>query len=181
MTEPLTARTAAIAVARGICFRSTLALNYTPPDWWECDLFEISKAGFATEYEVKLSRGDFNRDALKQQTRFSFDESLPGLEGVQRSTLNKHDLLAAGDTRGPARFYFVTPYGLIERVPAWAGWGEVVRDRGGVLRWHVRKPAPRLHSAKVSDQTRTRVFRACHWRMWRLLVRGESAATGGRP
>lgn len=34
-------------------------------DRFECDVLEVSKAGYTTEYEVKISRGDYLRDCKK--------------------------------------------------------------------------------------------------------------------
>ena len=45
--------------------------NYTPRDWWECDVFCVSKAGYFTEYEIKLTAQDFRADAQKQATRLA--------------------------------------------------------------------------------------------------------------
>lgn len=46
--------------------RSTVCPRYTPTRWWECDVFELTEAGFFREYEVKISRGDFAADRLKE-------------------------------------------------------------------------------------------------------------------
>ncbi len=31
--------------------RSTVCPRYTPTRWWECDVFELTEAGFFREYE----------------------------------------------------------------------------------------------------------------------------------
>ena len=106
--------------------------NYTPPKWWECDVFEITKAGYFREYEVKCSRSDFFNDSLKT-----------------RGKRNKHKLLQQG--KGPVQFWFVTPQGLVEKaeVPAFAGLIELV-DEYGILGATEVVKAPRLHKSKTS-------------------------------
>lgn len=71
---------------------------------WECDILEVTKAGYTHEYEVKISRADFKADSLKQK-----DDD------------NKYDVLQAGQRVN--YFSYVCPPGLlaIEDVPEWAG------------------------------------------------------------
>jgi len=45
--------------------QSTVMPNYTPRGWWECDVFELTKAEMFVEYEIKLSRADFRADRNK--------------------------------------------------------------------------------------------------------------------
>lgn len=71
---------------------------------WECDVLEITKSGYAYEYEVKVSRADFRADKLKQKHGKS-----------------KYDVLLSG--KRVNYFSYVCPKGLIspDEVPEWAG------------------------------------------------------------
>lgn len=102
--------------------------NYTPKNWWECDVAALTAKGYLREFEIKVSHQDFTRDFLKRN-------------GSER----KHQLLADGDHRGPTQFWFVMPEELAGRiaVPPYAGLITVV---GRYLR--KVKSAPRLHNHK---------------------------------
>lgn len=80
-------------------------------DAFEADILEITKAGYAAEYEVKISRSDFKADASKKR---NYHKGM----GIN---LVKHDLLKNGDRVN--RFYYIVPKSLVsaEEVPEWAG------------------------------------------------------------
>lgn len=90
------------------------------------------------------------------------------------STAPKHARLGLGDPRGPSRFYFVVPAGLIrlDEVPEWAGLMEV-RGTTAYARVSQTKPAPRLHREKSpTEQLPCELFQTFYYRYWRtkLLV-----------
>ena len=164
--------------------RNFVIPHYTPPKWWECDIFEITKSGFFVEYEIKVSRSDFFADTKKRRQIFdkekreyrSFTErdkegNLIGkcvqIAGPPILYESKHDLLSGKNPDGPTRFWYATPQGLLkpEEIPAWAGLVEV-----GELGWETRiKHAPRLHKEKY--QHRAQAEKICYWRMHTLLQR----------
>ena len=145
--------------------------TYAPDGWWECDVLEITKAGYWHEYEVKVSRADFLRDAAKKR-RDSWK-----YEGGVRIDLpgaRKHDLLAAGSTKGPSRFTYVAPAGLLALadVPEWAGLMEATRMPGrfgGPDRIGIRtaKAAPRIHGEKFGDRRTRAMELTCYYRFHR--------------
>ena len=57
--------------------------NYTPATWWENDLFQVTKAGYWVEFEIKRSISDYRAD---------FKKSSSWVDGQK-----KHDLLEAGE------------------------------------------------------------------------------------
>ncbi len=143
-----------------------LAPNYTPPGWWECDMWAMTKRGYASEYEIKTSVSDFRADARKGCNRNRFH----GHRLVSSVQENKHELLAAGDTRGPKQFWFVTPEGMIEAkdVPDFAGLIYIVaRRNGGYLIPNV-KPAPVLHKTPIPNATIRHVASIFYHRFWSL-------------
>lgn len=125
------------------CRRSTVMPHYTPDGWFECDLFELTEAGYTVEYEVKISRGDFFADSKKHQRRWDRTSN-------EDRYLYKHDHLEKGLAL-PNRFYYVAPKGLIQldEVPVWAGFIEMeMSEYSGHLFEKIVRHAPRLHERK---------------------------------
>lgn len=122
-----------------------VAPNFTPPHWWECDVFSLTEMGYAMEHEIKTCRGDFQRDRLKG---------------------DKHARLARGDARGPAAFYFACPPGVLSRedLPAWAGLREITLQ-GRVI---TLRRAPILHRQKMGPEALLRLARTFCGRFWQL-------------
>ncbi len=133
--------------------------NFTPPRWFECDLFAVTQAGYMREYEIKLSVADLRADKKKSQR--SRDT------GWQDEY--KHDLLSRGDARGPKQFWFVVPEKLVllaGEVPTFAGL-LTVRDNRGRIMLHEARPAPVLHKEKVSPKAIEYARKVCYHRYWR--------------
>lgn len=149
--------------------------NYTPPTWgWECDMMSVTKAGLMHEYEIKLTRSDFKADAKKDNgVTGRWDKETRTWVKVAPTT--KHAKLALGAENGPCRFFYVTPPGLVtpEEVPEFAGLLELHHDaRSKILK--TVKPAPKLHSKKLSEATIAHVGRVYAYRYWniRLINKG---------
>lgn len=147
--------------------------RYTPHRWWECDVFEATPAGYFREYEIKVTRGDFFGDAKKKQIERYTQDGLFKRVAVEES---KHELLAAGDGRGPCQFWFVTPPGLVtaSEVPRWAGLIEVNGAHNAEFRPHLCQEvavvrAPTLHRQTVSDRIMAHARSTCYYRMHGLL------------
>jgi hypothetical protein len=155
---------------RGFCLP-----NYEPCGWWECDVFEVTAAGYFREYEVKLTLGDFKADRRKSRRRWTVRNG----RYEQLDPEQKHELLAAGNTQGPSRFWYVTPPGMLftqpvngyneeALLPPWAGLMEVdYRNHW----WHAVEvvKAPQLHREKIADKTLRHAQSICYWRMHELL------------
>lgn len=126
--------------------------NYTPLQWWECDVFSITAAGYFTEYEIKLTHSDFLADAKKGERWYGGE--------------TKHSLLAQGGEHGPSRFWYVSPGGIIapEEVPAWAGLLIFIR---GIF-FQIEKMAPRLHKHKCTIAAEHHAYRSAYLRFWEL-------------
>lgn len=154
--------------------RSFTLGNYSPARWWECDVFEITSAGFFYEYEIKMTRGDFWADASKiKNTNGRFD----GNKWVW-DKINKHEQLKTRHISGPSRFWFVTPFELVtvDEIPRWAGliyakmtelkpeWQTLYSTRLTLV-----KSAPRLHLQKCDPKVVEHSKTVCYWRMHHLL------------
>ena len=147
----MTERQIQLAILRTIAPTLVVACpNYTPINWWECDLWAVSKHGYATEYEIKLSEEDFRNDSRKASIRRTPD-------GYAR--VAKHD--AIGDNVDcPSRFVYVVPPPLAylqAMIPDWAGFA--ICD-GRAIQF-VKAPTL-LHKHKV----RAREIRLAERRMW---------------
>lgn len=119
--------------------------RYTPTGWWEMDVAELTESGYLREYEIKVSRADFTRDARKSGYVRTGDK------WFEQKKTTKHELMAAGHSRSPNNFFFVVPDGLIpiEDCPAFAGLIYVFRR--GPTHWpekRIVKRAPRIHGEK---------------------------------
>jgi hypothetical protein len=142
--------------------RAILVPRYTPRGWWECDVAELTEAGYFREYEIKTTRSDFRADKKKMQSFYTRENG---------SVLKfKHTALAAQDPKGPSQFFFVTPEGLItvEELPPWAGLIYVSKEGLGWPQERIIKHAPKLHREKretMKDQMfKCGFYRAVH--MW---------------
>lgn len=84
----------------------------------------------------------------------------------------KHELLAAHDERGPSRFYYAVPQGLVtvEEVPVWAGLIEIREGRYGVGWPTITRQAPRLHDQKAPDELAGDIRRILTYRFWHLVT-----------
>lgn len=140
--------------------------RYTPPGWWECDVFHLTDRGYFMEFEVKLTVADFRRDADKQMQKY------PVPFGATPVFENKHALLALADHRAPSLFYYVTPEGLLDKepLPPWAGWIEIY-ERTDDVRTHLyersRVKAPKIHSVKYAT-TAEFAMTTAYYRMHRF-------------
>ncbi len=149
--------------------------NYTPRRWWECDVFELTNAGYFVEYEIKMTVSDYRRDAKKEQVPFATWGSMHG-KTPPRGT-RKHDLLEQGSPLGPCRFHFVTPPGLlkVEELPEWAGLLEMYHvSLYNIWRPSVIRKAPQLHNTKFSDEDAAHARGICYYRMHEAYRRNRA-------
>lgn len=124
---------------------------------WECDMLTITRAGYAHEFEIKVSRSDFLADFKKE--KHSLYES--GASRLKPSWHTNHPGLEI-----PGRFWFVTMEGIVktEDIPAYAGWIEV--RPGGYLK--EIKRAPQVHREKASEAYRIKALHSMMFRYWQL-------------
>ncbi len=136
--------------------------NYTPIDWWECDVWLVTKAGYVTEYEIKVSAADFRADRNK-------DRRVIRLGMWQQA--NKHREI--GSESGPSRFYYVVPNALAElesEVPEWAGFAVLRSDKDPRFGIRILKDAPKLHAKKVRKREIELAKRRMWYRYWDSLA-----------
>ena len=149
-------------------FRSTSSLvipNYSPAGYWQCDLWRVTKAGYAEEYEIKLTVADFKQDAQKFMKSRTVEKTPDGKRIRVLLETRKHELVEAGG--GPNRFWYVAPSGLlsIDMIPSWAGLREVTRH-GNWLRVGTTKRAPELHKRQADQKVIEHAQSVFYWRFW---------------
>lgn len=142
---------------------------------YEADILEITKSGYAYEYEVKISRSDFKADAKKSSGWIEPKEA-----NFEKKVLYKHDLLKEGSR--VSRFFFIVPKGLVspEDVPDFAGLiyadavdcGFYSREKGHYTKKRVLftivKEAPRLSKEKFSQSSLIKCLESTYYRFHRL-------------
>ena len=102
---------------------------------WESDVLKITKSGYAYEFEIKISRGDFKNDFKHKK--------------------KKHKLLEQKDDNIPNYFYYVVPTDLItiDEIPEYAGLiyinATIIGNGRHYYSFKIIKNAPKLHTNKV--------------------------------
>lgn len=152
-------------------WRQSFAMpNYTPEGWWECDVFEVTKAGYFKEYEIKISRTDFKADALKKKR---------GQYWLTKPDLIKHEQLDKRSTKGPKQFTFIVPENLVkpDELPWWAGLTYASVRTGVKAPWHIVlqpvKPAPVLHREKLNPDITAHARGVCYYRFNNIFIKGK--------
>lgn len=144
--------------------------NYTPERWMECDLFAVTKAGFWSEHEIKLSVTDFKADRKKTMRH---DQKVKGWYHLPYQS--KHELLGGPhvDALAPSRYWFVMPEAVAGKVeiPVYAGLKVVTQNKSGKINIEVKKEAPKLHGFKISDDVSAHAVGVCYWRFWNQRTR----------
>ncbi|MBI3654028.1 MAG: hypothetical protein HY231_23605 [Acidobacteria bacterium] len=118
---------------------------------WEADFISLSRAMYATEYEIKISVADFKAEFKKKP--------------------DKHNHLLNEKKSRPNYFYFVAPTGLIgvEDVPEYAGL--ILIAKNGLFPYNaiqVVKKARLLHKRKLSEQSLMQLAKSLCYRFWRM-------------
>jgi hypothetical protein len=119
---------------------------------FECDVIEITPAGYAYEYEVKLTVADFRKDIEKHYTKHP------------KEKVFKHDQMKNGHHLN--YFYYVVPEDLIQPadVPQHAG---LIYLQGKYFR--VIKPAPKLSKEKKGIEIKDQCFLSSYYKYLRLF------------
>lgn len=150
--------------------------HFTPKGWWECDLFEVTKAGYAREYEIKISRSDFKADADKRKIKWTLDATCRNWRQIDLGS--KHDKLKNCDAAGPSQFWYVMPItlGIPEtEVPEWAGIIHAEKNEHASygVKLHDVRQAPKLHRVK-STIVLNDLHETAWWRFIRLYINPRS-------
>jgi len=127
-----------------------ISWSYLP---WEADMISVTKANYLHEFEIKISKPDFERDFDKFKHRLFRSPNL------------------GSRTKIPNYFWYVAPIKAIPLcVPIYAGLIEVVQNsnsRGKIGLVHAKKPK-RLHNTKIDDAGIFKMMRTMMFKFWGL-------------
>jgi hypothetical protein len=114
---------------------------------WECDLISITRSQLIHEFEIKLNRSDYNRDAVKRKHYWIGDKQ-----------------------RAPAYFWYVT-FSFDIEPPEKAGWIYIWLDEAN-SKWHidVKKEAPRLNNWKADSRKQARIAKLLSYRITNYYI-----------
>lgn len=161
-TEPIIQE----AIYRETHDRSLIVIpNYTPAGWFECDIFQVTRARYPVEYEIKTNLSDLRREKKKRRKHLA----LPG------KIVFTH--------QRPRRFWYVVPEEIAARakgeIPEYAGLMVAsqtdldLRHKkmpGGKCRITLRckKQAPNLPAEKIPEGRLLKIYQAFYYRYWHL-------------
>lgn len=123
---------------------------------WESDVLKITKSGYAYEFEIKISRGDFKNDFKHKK--------------------KKHLLLENKENKAkmPNYFYYVVPEDLVteDEVPEYAGLiyvhATIIGNSRIYYQFQEIKAAPKLHSDKIDENNLKLIdkfyYNYIHWK-----------------
>lgn len=131
-------------------------------DWWQhpmlteefidggrADLFFVSKAGYGTEVEIKVTLADWNADRNKQKWK----NPRPHV----------------------AQFFYAVPETLEDSIPDWlpAEAGVIViKDQGlGYDQVKLVRAAKRMKAQKIPKEWIADMYRRCYYRFWRAELK----------
>ena len=119
--------------------------------WHEADLIYVTKRGYATEYEIKISKSDYKSDKKKTC-----------------GNLSKSEYLVQG--KGANYFYYVMPKGMVNvnDIPVYAGLIEVDLSKYYGTIDYV-KIAPKLHKNK-NETIIKKIYEKAYYRYLERVV-----------
>ncbi len=140
------------ALMRSFCWFQNTMITEWPIDGSQADLLVISKAGYATEIEIKVSMADWNADRKKPH----WNSARPHV----------------------ARFFYCIPHTLADKIPEWVPAhvgilvvyerspvpGSTLIPLDGV---RCLRNARRMKAQKMPDDTLSQIYRACYYRLWK--------------
>ena len=128
---------------------------------FECDVFTLNRRLYTTEYEIKISKSDFNRDFEKTSTKWR--NRGKGYHG-------KHDQVLNGKRTN--RFYFVLPKDMKVEIPKYAG---VIRFSmcGDEMIFNREKMAPLLHKKHVDNKMIKHCLSKTNWKYYSCFFNND--------
>lgn len=156
---------------------------------YEADLIAVSRAGYAYEYEIKLTLSDFRADQKKREKHASLcgatrEMAYPYAWGDKRII---HVMADAPEDPykamrfqcyphlRPKEFWYVTHGFEIpeQEIPEYAGLMRYRPNRLGYLRFEVIKQAPKLKAVKVDEKRIIHATNNMLYRYWELRLKEE--------
>lgn len=120
---------------------------------WEADLISITKAHYMYEFEIKITKSDFEKDFTK--TKHHIFKTTP----------------RRGNNRIPNYFVYVAPLKAIPLcIPDYAGIIEIIQTKKylhGICFSEIRKPK-KIHNLKQSEKGINTMLRTIMFKYWDL-------------
>lgn len=116
----------------------------------EMDLAVVTRTGYLSEIEIKLSVSDWNADRLKAKWTHA-DRALV------------------------AKFFYAVPLDLVERAPEWVptSAGILAFTSRGIR--EVRKAVRNKAAPKLTAEHRNTLLESTYWRYWRAWLAEQAA------
>lgn len=135
-----------LALARHFNWFQVRMLPEFEVDGGRADLAILSRSGYVTEIEIKISLSDWNADRDKDK----FKTARPHVR----------------------RFFYAVPKALAEKIPDWvppeAGILVITGYEVGYPRCRELRPAKALKAEKLPKERADAMIEACYYRFWRL-------------
>lgn len=161
-----------------------LANVYVNGGPWESDVVKIMKSLLFVEYEIKLTKRDFDADFDK--CHHKFDRATDGSR--VRVPVTKHDFYVSGDkcigtvaVPRPKQFYFVCPKNMVsvDAIPEHAGLIYFDHRQSYAFGMQIEKRAPSLKNpTRLSDHN---LFSLLYKATWKMVVGYDSRQPGTVP
>jgi len=136
---------------------------------FESDLLILRKSGYAVEYEIKLTVGDWNA-GLEKRCRLNENNSNKRRRQLyinDPNLISRHEYLTQG--LGTNMFYYVAPEEVLEKVeiPEWAGVIVARENRSAnFCITSIRKNARFLHKKKQPPGLEKKILTSCYYKYW---------------
>ena len=144
---------------------------------WESDFLSVTRAGRVHEYEIKISKADFNADAVKVEKHQIMETGVRNLNKYEQSCFDDGEkygfdipsfisskMTADKKMTGkrPNYFWYVCPEGIITEPPSYAG----LIYYSYCLK--IIKEAPLLHKEKITQGMERKILTSFYYRYWQL-------------
>lgn len=125
---------------------------------YEADVLSLTRAGYITEFEIKLSRSDFLNESRCRSKKCKFQL----YESAQNISISAYSAMFC-----PNFFYYVCPKEIIkpDQVPDFAGLLWIVDLKTAFFR--VILEAPRLHGYKLAEPKIEWMIRSMQAKFWK--------------
>jgi hypothetical protein len=166
--ENMTERDIQIALYRHYYQQSKIFIPNSNAFGWEADMLMIMPSLRVHEFEIKISRADFKKDAEKYKHQHINDK----LNGVENRSHNYWTTIQVNTITPANHFWYAVPEGLVklEELPRYAGLIFVRQSINYPNLYEIQlvKKAPLLHKEKLSVEKQIQIMRRLSYRYFNL-------------
>jgi len=163
--------------------------NMTTITNYEADMIAVSKAGYAYEWEIKVSLSDFRADLKKREKHASLSGAVRKIQSPYAYYKNTEIHVRADapenpfdatryqcfpDCRPKEFWYLIHGFDIPDgELPAYAGLMKFVEKDRGRRVFEIITPAPKLETQKVDEKKIVRATSNMLYRYWELRRNGS--------